>query len=211
MVNEKLWIKKIQDFCELMNASTKNTGPTASAIYKRIQHNFTDDDMIRAVDDMVDSEISKLTYPIVKRFMTKFKEIRIGAEQQRRKLQERTEVEQMMSHTEIKELIDSIIHKKPGVTPAPDHLKANATIWTKDGKSLDAWIDNDDPNIELGKAVTIVYEQAGDNMVRVQHIRPGMVRHKILTKRPDGPPVRRGPQSMFAPPPEDDFIPELEI
>lgn len=210
-MNKELYKNKVREFCSLMNVSDLSTKPTAQAIYDRINQRFTDDDMIRAFDDMVEAEVSKLTYPIVKRYLTKYKEIRIGAEAQRRKLQEKTEVEQMLTHSEIKELVDSIIHKK-GIAPAPDYLKANATIWTKEGKSLDAWIDYDDPNMALGKAVTVVYEQAGDNMVRVQHIRLGMVRHKILTKRADAPPVRRGPQSMFAPPPpEDDFIPELEV
>jgi hypothetical protein len=210
-VTKELYKNKVKEFCSLMNVNDLSQKPTAQAIFDRINGRFTDDDMIRAFDDMVESEVSKLTYPTLKRYLTKYKEIRVSADLQRKKSQEKTDVENMMSHAEIKELVDIIIHKKPGTTPAPDFLKTNATIWTKDGRSLDAWIDPNDPNMQPGKAVTIVYEQQGDNMVRTQHIRLGMVKHKILTKI-DRPPERKRAQSMFAPKVvEDDFIPELEV
>lgn len=213
MVNEKLWINKIQEFCELANVNTKSTGPTAAAIYRKIEFNFTDDDMIRAVDEMIDNE-TKLTWPISRRYFEKFRSIRIDAEAQRSRMREKNDVEALMSHAEIKELIDSIINKKPGTVQEP-YLKANATIWRKNGPPLSVWIDPDDPNLEPGKAVTIVYEQCGENMVRTQHIRLSMVRHKILSPRVDGPPAgkQQGGLSLVPPPPDDadDFIPELEV
>lgn len=78
---------------------------------------------------------------------------------------------------------------------------------------LSCWIDPDDSNMEPGKAVTIIYEQRGDQMVRTQHINLSMVNHRIFTKRPpDRQPERRSPRSMLAPPIlDDDFIPELEV
>jgi hypothetical protein len=209
-VNKELYKAKVREFCSLMNVSDLSTKPTAQAIFDKIDGRFTDDDMVNSFNDMMEAEVIKLTYPILMRYLRKYKEVRVGVELQRRKLQERNEVEQVLTHAEIRKLIDSIIHKTPGA--GHDYLRANATIWRKNGSPLAVYIDPTDPNLEHGKAVTIVYEQHGEQMVRASHIRLGMVRHKILTKRTDGPPVRRGPQSMFAPPPpEDDFIPELEV
>jgi len=211
-VNKELYKNKVREFCNLTNVSDLSTKPTAQAIYDKINGRFTDDDMIRSFDEMMEAEVIKLTYPILKRYLNKFKEIRISADLQRKKIHEKNEVQEVMSHAEIKELIDAIIHKKPGAVQVPGFIKANATIWTKDGKSLDAWIDPNDSNFSTGKALTTVYEQRGDQMIRTQHIRLDIVKHKILTKRTDGPPARRGPQSMFAPKREDDdFIPELEL
>jgi len=212
-VNKELYKNKVRDFCNLMNVNDLSNKPTAMAIFDRINGRFTDDDMVRSFDEMMEAEVIKLTYPILMRYLRKYKETRVGAELQRRKLREKNEVKDiMMTHAEIAELVDAVINKKPTSVQVPDFIKANATIWTKEGKALSAYIDPNDTNLEPGKAITIVYEQHGDQMVRAMHIRPSMVRHRILTPRMDGPPARRGPQSMFEPPPpEDDFIPELEV
>lgn len=211
-MNKELYKNKVRDFCNLMNVNDLSNKPTAMAIFDRINGRFTDDDVVRSFDEMMEAEVIKLTYPILMRYLRKYKEVRVGAELQRRKLREKNEVKDvMMTHAEIAELVEAVINKKPTSLQVPDFIKSNATIWTKDGKALSAYVDLNDPNMEPGKGITVVYEQHGDQMVRAMHIRLGMVRHRILTTRTDGPPARRGPQSMFAPPPEDDFIPELEV
>jgi len=199
MVNEKLWIKKVQEFCELANTSTKSNGATAAAIYRKIEFNFTDDDMIRAVDDMLDAEVTKLTYPGILRYLKKHKDLRINSELQRQKLKEKGETEVALTRQEIRELVNAVLEKKVNLSD-DDYLRANSTIWTKDGRRLDVWIDPNDPNMEVGKALTLTYDQCGENLVRRLSIKLSMVNHKILTGRTDA-----------ARSPEDDFIPELEV
>lgn len=208
-MNKELYKNKIKEFCSLMNVNDLSQKPTAQAIFERVNGRFTDDDMIRAFDDMVESEVTKLTYPTLKKFLMKYREIRVSADIQRRKSQERSGIEDIMSHAEIKELIDNIIHKKPGAVSV-SFFKSNSVVLTKDGRRLDVWINPYDPNLEPGKAVTIVYEQKGEYTIRTQHINLGMVDHKILTRRAVDMVGGRGSEQV-ALPMDEDFIPELEV
>lgn len=210
-MNKELYKNKVKDFCNLMNVNDLSNRPTAMAIFDKINDRFTDDDMVRSFDEMMEAEVIKLTYPILMRYLRKYKELRIGAELQRRKLREKNEVKEvMMTHAEIAELVDAVINKKPTSIQVPDFIQSNATIWTRDGRALSAYIDPNDPNLEPGKAIGIVYEQHGDQMVRAMHIMLGMVKHRILTKRQAGPPGHGGSQLMFGPPPDPDFPHEPE-
>lgn len=207
-MNKELYKNKVKDFCNLMNVSDLSTKPTAQAIYDRINGRFTDDDVVRSFDEMMEAEVIKLTYPILMRYLKKYKDIRVTAQLQREKIKTHYETEVALTRPEIQELIRTVFEKKGRKDDGEEHLAANATVVMPDGKILPVWIDMADPNMQVGKAIAIVHVQRGEQTVRTQRIKLKMVRHKILTKRSEP----KGAQSMFAPPPtDDDFIPELEV
>ena len=76
---------------------------------------------------------------------------------------------------------------------------------------LVVWIDPDDPNLKVGRAVTISYEQRGDYVARVQHIRLDAVKHKILTRRSSEVVAGSARTQGALPVVDNDFIPELEL
>lgn len=207
MVSEILWKERVKEFCELVNLSNKSNGATAMAIYDRIKHNYVNADIERGFDDMIDHEI-KLSWPICRKYFDKMRNIRIDAEAQRSKLKEKSDTAtNLMTHAEIKDLIDMIIFKrKPDITP--DFITANATIFLPGNRRLNVWIDPQDPNMKYGKAITVRYEQDGDHMARCLHLNLKMVNHKILTgEKSPGVMTRQGSLSIV----DDEFIPELEI
>ena len=208
-MNKELYKAKVKDFCNLMNVSDLSTKPTAQAIYDKINGRFTDDDMVRSFDEMMEAEVIKLTYPILMRYLKKYKDIRVTAQLQRDKLKIHHETEVALSRPEIQELIHTVIEKKGWKADGHDYLSARDTVVMPDGRVLPVWVDWTDPNLQPGRAITIVHVQRGDQMVRTQRVNFRIVRHKILTKRNYPGAV----QSMFAPPPptDDDFIPELEV
>lgn len=207
-MNKELYKNKVKDFCNLMNVSDLSTKPTAQAIYDKINGRFTDDDMVRSFDEMMEAEVIKLTYPILMRYLKKYKDIRVTAQLQRDKLKAHHETEVALTRPEIQELIRTVFEKKGWRDDGEEHLTANATVVMPDGKVLPVWIDMTDPNMQIGKAITIVHVQRGEQTVRTQRIKLKMVRHRILTKRSEP----SGMRSMFVPPPtDDDFIPELEV
>lgn len=209
-MNKELYKNKVREFCNLMNVSDLSTKPTAQAIYDRINGRYTDDDMIRSFDEMMEAEVIKLTYPILKRYLTKYKEIRVSADQQRQKMQQKADIDEALSHEQIKQLIDGILNKTNPV-PGSDYLKPNSTVRTNDGHMLAVWIDPDDPNLKVGRAVTISYDQRGDYVARVQHIRLDAVKHKILTRRSSEVVAGRARAQGALPVDDNDFIPELEL
>ncbi|MHB8110525.1 MAG: hypothetical protein ACYDHW_10895 [Syntrophorhabdaceae bacterium] len=210
MVSELIWKNRVKEFCELANLDAKRNGVTAMAIYDRIKDNYVNADIERGFDEMIDHEI-KLSWSTCRRYFDKMRNIRMDADAQRSKAKEKTETVDMMSHAEIKELIDMILlKKKPDTTP--DYIKANATLFLPDNRRLDAWIDHSDPNFKYGKAITVRYEQDGGHMVRCLHLDLKMVNHKILTgeNEPAGAMGTMGKQYPLKIV-DDDFIPELEV
>lgn len=199
MVDEIVFKEKVKEFCELVNTSVKSNSGTGLAIYNRIKQNYVNDDIIRAFDDMVERE-TKLSFPICRKYFDKFRSIRMDTEAQRRRMTEKTETQPDMLPGEIQELIDMILLKKKPNTYLADYLKANSTIFLKDGRCLSAWIDPEDPNLEYGKALSVTYEQDGEHTARRVSINLKMVNHKILM-----------PQQNRLALVDDDFIPELEL
>lgn len=182
MANKEVYIAKANEFCELHGINTKNNAATIKAIYDRIQGDFTNSDVTRAFEEMSGLDIVKLNYPTVKRYLCKYREIRMSMEQKNRKAQEKTATEAILSNEEIQKLVNGALdHTLTGLkrgVPGP-----NAVYVKTDGARIDAWVDINDPALE--DAVRIVYEQAGENSVRASYIDLAKVAHRLFTKRED--------------------------
>lgn len=214
MVNKELYKAKVKEFCNLVNTSDLSTKPTAQAIWERIYDKFTDDDMIKAFDDMTEAEVTKLTYPVVLRYLRKHKDVRIHVQQQKDKARIRSDIETaLLTHQEISDMVQAVLQKRndEGAVKRPPVIKPNSVIVRRDGTRVSAWIDHDDNNMIIGKVLTLNYEErGGGHMVRSLTIDLKQVKHMIFTGRTAiGEPGRA--QERLALPVDDDFIPELEV
>ncbi len=177
-MNKEIFTTKVKEFCQLMNTAKSSNDATAGAIFERVKDSFTNSDCINAFDEMSGLDIVKFNYPTVMRYLRKYRDIRLSTEQKNRKIQEKKEAEEILSHVKIKEIMNDAIKNKGN--HANTHIRPNAMI-LRNGKMVRAWVDMEDTRYD--DAVTIIHEQRGEAVVRTSHINLNNINHMIMSDR----------------------------
>jgi len=184
-MTESFFKAKIIETSQLLGLDAKRTSETSKVIYDRIKWNYVDDDLNRALGAMLDEDVHRLTYPLLKRQLNKFKYMRVSAELVSKKAQAVRETEEVLKQNlPIREMVEAIVSKdqeklkKFGLNGP--HLKSNAVVIAKDGTKREMCIDANQPGFDA--AITRVQELEDRELINRIYINLSQVEHKALEK-----------------------------
>lgn len=157
MITEALFKDKLKETYILLGIDygAGKQEATARAMLEKVQKYYTDEDLSRALDEIVEKNIQKLNYPVLVQHLRKFKAMRTDADIQRTKYELNSDpigtVDPNVTRL-VKGLVEKsdIILAEFGIDLNRPYLKNNAVIIGKDGKQRNVCIDHSQPGIEKG-------------------------------------------------------------
>jgi hypothetical protein len=212
MINKDFYDEKMLEAFKLMAVENRGMREMARFAFEKVQRDFENLDLQRSLDELVESDQHRFGFSTLLRLLKKYRDIRITSDYQRRKAYEKTETEKTLSHEEIAKLVNDVLVKKQPVEGGKPYLRANSTIHGKDGSQRAVWIDPDDPNMVVGRALTLTYNYDAGVMARRLIVNLSMVNHtfvdNIVDRYPKAYKVRgEQPELVY----DDEFVPEADI
>ena len=184
-MTESFFKSKMIEISQLLGFDAKRTSETSKAIYDRIKWNYLDVDLDNALSAMLDEDVHKLTYPLLKRQLNKFKFMRVNSENLNKKIQATKETaETLKQNLPIREMVDAITSRDPAKLKKYSFdaplLKSNAVVVAKDGTKREIYINTNQPGFD--DAITRVQELDDKELINRAHINLSMVDHKVIEK-----------------------------
>lgn len=91
MINPDFYDRKIQEIFKLMGVETKAIKEMAKATYDKIKYNYSENDLEGALNSILESDYTKITYPILVKNLNNKRAVRLEQEWNERKKKEQEE------------------------------------------------------------------------------------------------------------------------
>jgi hypothetical protein len=185
MIKREEFDRTIQE-AGLLITGRKITKDFADAVYDKINNHFITQDLKKTFDELTGMENAKLTYPLIRRGLAKYRAFRQEENSRLEKAKDRADTDNLpRTNPELSQMLDAILSGNVK-TLEKYHLDrvypiSNAILIRKDGKREKIIIDPEQHGFM--DAITIVRVQAGELTARECHIDTKKVKYTSIEER----------------------------
>ncbi len=200
MISQELYLRKMGEAILLTGSNLKK--PAQDLIYDRICKNYTNDDLVKVMEDVTESDTLKLSYPLLVRRLNYHRMIRREQEEEKAKAQDLEEVKKFWSMEGLED--DCLVRKCYSCSRRRCDTMARACI-----AGMDAMIKGEIALKDLLGKLAKDFPGAGfDGPVTIDEYKKSLRRRAAGAGKSPGP--TGGGGLSLVPPPDPDFPHEPE-